>query len=631
MSWLYTVVFAGLLFSSQESSEPTPEVTIQNDPVVTESLLSDETEKFDQTYPLTANGKFSISNINGSITLEAWDRSEVRVEYVKTADTRERLAEVDVRIDSKPDSLRIETDYGDWRKNNGDGWHTGRKLQVDFHVMVPRGASLSEVETVNGSVTLSNFVNFSKVAAVNGTVTASNLRGTANLSTVNGEIAADFDQLEAGGKVILNTVNGHVKLVIPSDSNATVKVDTLNGAITNDFGLPVRKGKYVGRDLYGRIGSGETQIRLTSVNGGLSIGRRNDGKNPNPSTNLLPQKKDDDDYWDKDDGDESSRISTKTNREIAKAAKDAEKQIKMIQPEIAKITVESVARAADADKLAAEVVKSEEVQKSIKDIQIQQADMARAVEAVFVTPVPRVVKKSGSIPVNGVPKVTIDGKGCSVSIRGWDKSEVRYSLTQVSSTSDHSPLKISEDHTDSAVNISVDDPAASKAYLDNELKRVHIEIFVPRKSNLKIKANGEIRLEGVSGDVSLTGGEDSINVRDVDGILQVANSDGRIRVIGFRGEINAESSGGSISLEGDFQKLKAHANIGSIMLTLPDDAQADIETTSSAIQGEGITLTRTGGDEKLAKYRIGKGGARFQIETDGEVKIRGAGTLRSSL
>src|SRR5262249_29165227 len=151
------------------------------------------------------------------------------------------------------------------------GWRHNGKLQVEFHVTAPRGAVLNEVETVNGSVSVSNFSNYTKISAVNGDVSAANLRGTANLSTVNGQLSADFDRLDTGSKVNLSTVNGTARVVIPSDSNATFKVDSLNGNITNDFGLPVRKGKYVGRDLYGKVGSGDVSIRMSSVNGALTI------------------------------------------------------------------------------------------------------------------------------------------------------------------------------------------------------------------------------------------------------------------------------------------------------------------------------------------------------------------------
>ncbi len=637
MSWLYTIVFAGLMFSSADNSVSNSEPSVQICPAAVEKPAQDETEKFAQSYPLNANGKVSVSNVNGSIVVEAWDLPQVKLEYTKTADSKERLADVDIRIDAKPESFSVETDYGNGKSRNGDRWKNGGKLQVDYHLMVPRGAFLNEIETVNGSVTVSNFVNFTKISAVNGTVNAANLRGTANLSTVNGEVIADFDRLETGSKIILSTVNGHVNLVIPSDSSATINADSLNGNISNDFGLPVRKGKYVGRDLYGRIGSGDVRIKLDSVNGALAIGRKNDGKPLSPATNLLPQKEKDDEDWDKSDHEISTLKSGKINKDIEKAIKesqkvsvkamaDAQKEIERIKPEIAMIDAQVIQRALES-------VKTNEVQAKISEsMAMQKQVLARIVETGFASSVPRVEKKSESFPVKGVPKVTVEAKGCSVTVRGWDKSEVQYRVTQFSDPNNRTPLKVTENHNESAVNIKVENPSyeARDGHFFDDSRRMRIEVFVPRKSNLKISTNGEIRLEGVSGDVELAGSEESINVRDVDGSLRVSNSDGRIRVIGFRGDIDAQTSDGTINLEGDFSKLHAHAGDGSIVITLPENASADIESNCDRIQSDGVEVVRVSGDENLSKYRIGKGGSLFKIETEGEIKIRAAGTLKES-
>ena len=101
--------------------------------------------------------------------------------------------------------MRVETDYGNWnarrqarleKKNYG-------KLKVEYRLTVPRKAILDEIETVNGSVKISNTQQSTKASAVNGNVRATNLRGTARLSTVNGTIEADFDQLQTGSKISL--------------------------------------------------------------------------------------------------------------------------------------------------------------------------------------------------------------------------------------------------------------------------------------------------------------------------------------------------------------------------------------------------------------------------------------------
>ncbi|MCV4754757.1 hypothetical protein OFC37_35365, partial [Escherichia coli] len=56
------------------------------------------------------------------------------------------------------------------------------------------------------------------------------------------------------------------------------RADTLNGNITNDVGLSVRKSGFIGRNLSGKIGNGTVSVRLSNVNGSIAITRKTDGK-----------------------------------------------------------------------------------------------------------------------------------------------------------------------------------------------------------------------------------------------------------------------------------------------------------------------------------------------------------------
>lgn len=619
MSWLYTIVFAGLMFASQNgtASNTADKTSLAN--TATEAARQDETERFEQSYPLNSSGRVSVSNVNGSIIVEAWDKNEVKLEAVKIADSKETLSEVQLRIDSTPDSFSVATDYDDWKMKNKGEWGRNRRLEVQFSLFVPRGAVLNEVETVNGSVTVSDFTNYTKVSAVNGDVKVANLRGTANLSTVNGGVTADFDRLVAGSRISLSTVNGHVNLVIPSDSSAVLKADSVNGNISNDFGLPVRKGQYVGRDLYGRIGSGEVSIKLSSVNGPLAIGRKNDGKTPGPATNLLPQKSRDEQDWNDQDSETSVVDTEKLNKEVAKAVKesqkvtaialkDAQKEITKIKPEIAKIDAEELKKA----------ISSADLQARIADgIAAQQAALARLRDTNFITALPRIEKKSASFDVKGVPKVTIDAVGCSVWVRGWDKPTVKYAVTQFSDSRKKEALQMNESHSDSLVNIRIvnSDENAQNGNFFNDLRRVRIEVFVPRKTNLKINSNAEIRLEGVSGEIELTGGDESINVRDADGNLRLTNENGLVRLIGFRGALDATTSDGDLFLEGDFEKISTNAGDGTIVLTVPENMNASIRSNTD-VEAEGVQIITDGKNV----WRIGKGGPKYSF-TFGEGKL----------
>ena len=629
MNWLYTLVFAGLAFSTQ-STPVTKNSLIDTAPAALVSA-TDETERFEQTYPFNAGGRVHVSNVNGSITMEAWDRNEIKLVYTKTAESRERLADVEVQIEATQDRFEVETDYGNWKRDNG-GWRNNGKINVDFQLMVPRGAFLSDIETVNGSVSISNFTNRMSVSAVNGSVDATNIRGTARLSTVNGEARAEFDRLEPGSKISLETVNGKANLVIPSDASATIRAESVNGNITNDFGLPVRKGKFVGRDLYGRVGTGDVQIKLESVNGALTISRKNDGRTVSPATDLLPQKDNDDEDWDDDD---SMLDTARMNKEIAKSVKDstkatakamAETKVKIgkLEPEIAKITAQSIEQAAKAVEQTSEYMRSDEFRDSVRELQRSQEVIARMGDAVFSPGVPRIEKRSDSITVKGTPKVKVDARGCSVHVLGWDKSEVQYRITQYSDPRRQTPVNINESHTDKSVTLNIENAG------EHGVRQVRIEIYVPKRSDLDIDSDGEIRIEGVSGELQLKGADESINVRDVDGSLTVANADGRIRVIGFHGNVDAKSGDGSISLEGEFGALRANTDGGNVIVTVPEGTGADLDSNCDAVVADGMVLERVDVDSERSHYKIGSGGTPFLINAGGEIRIRSLASLKAN-
>jgi DUF4097 and DUF4098 domain-containing protein YvlB len=638
MSWLISLVLAGMVFSN-DATGPVQKNNYTNTEA-TKIVQMDETERFEQTYPLSANGRVSVSNVNGSITIDTWERNEVKLEAVKTADDKSKLSEVEIQIDAQKDYLKVETNYDSWKSDGGNrGWKNYGRLSVEYHLTVPKNAVLDEIETVNGSVNITNSNNLTKASTVNGEVIANNLRGTANLSTVNGTVEANFDQLQSSSKITLETVNGKVNLTIPSDADATIKADTVNGSIVNDFGLPVRKGQYVGKDLYGKIGSGEVQIRLNSVNGGLNIKRKNDGKNVNPATNLLPQKskEDDEDDWNSDDdGDSDSSVNvSKMNKDINKSVresqKDAARQMKEAQKEMADAQKEM-------DKIRPELAKlnTAEMQAKIDEsMKIQRETMARLADANFLSGAPVIEKKDETFTVKGTPKVSVDAKNCAVSVRGWDKSEVQYSITRISKRRNQKPLEFTAEHSDSEVKIRINGgkDSSNEDYF-GEAERLRVEVFVPKKSNLWIRTDREIRLENVSGDIDLKGADESINVRDVDGKLRVASADGRIRVIGFKGEIESQTADGDMNLEGDFQKITATTGDGNIILNLPDDASATIRANTESVDLKGIAPSRiktVDVSEDSSVWRIGNGSANYNFTVaDGNIIVRNANILKSN-
>jgi len=233
------------------------------------------TEEFHQTYPLSANGRVSIENINGGVRISVWDQNMVKVDAVKRAYKKERLDEAKVDVSTTADSVRIRTEYPDRNQSFSDSESRryNNPAEVEYTLTIPRKARIDSADLVNGSLEIDGAEGDVKAACVNGQLKARGLTGDVKLSTVNGGVEATITRLEESKSTSLNSVNGSIVLTIPSDSNAQVKASTIHGSITNDFGLQVNDGDYVGHDLSGQIGNGGPRIRLSNVNGSIAIKR----------------------------------------------------------------------------------------------------------------------------------------------------------------------------------------------------------------------------------------------------------------------------------------------------------------------------------------------------------------------
>jgi len=251
------------------------------------------TEEFHQTYTLTPGGRVELENINGAVHISSWDQNEVKVDAVKYADTKDRLDEAHIEIDSGKDYLSIRTKYPDHDLTFNWGSHNN-PASVEYTVTVPRDIRLDEIKLINGELDVTGVSGEVHASCINGKLEAHNLSGRAELSTINGHLDARFDQLSSSS-VELKSVNGSVELTIPSDSKAEIEASTVSGGIENDFGLHVNNHRFVGHDLRGELGNGGPQIKLENVNGRIEIRHASDGRALSPAKDLSHRDKDDED------------------------------------------------------------------------------------------------------------------------------------------------------------------------------------------------------------------------------------------------------------------------------------------------------------------------------------------------
>jgi len=220
-----------------------------------------------KTYDLDSNGRVSLSNVNGDVKVEACDCDQVKMTADIYASNETTLEKVSIKVKESTSHLNIETHHADEKHifRNGDSW------RVEYRLSVPRNARLDKFELVNGDLTVSGVKGELIAELVNGEVSADNLTAPVNLETVNGTIDVSFADLSEVSHITLESVNGAIRLGMPSDADMEVDASTVSGSISTDFDLRVDRDKVVGSDLHDRIGAGKTHVKLENVNGAIRL------------------------------------------------------------------------------------------------------------------------------------------------------------------------------------------------------------------------------------------------------------------------------------------------------------------------------------------------------------------------
>ena len=558
-------------------------------------------EEFHQTYPLSLTGRVSLENINGGVQIKVWDRAAVQVDAVKKAYRKDRLAEARIEVNATEENIRIKTEYPDENQTfrGGEGRYDN-PATVEYTLTVPRKAMLESIEMVNGSIDIDGVEGNIKASSINGRVNARGLLAEARLSTINGPLNATFSQLEESKPISLNSVNGNLTLIIPSNANASIHAGTVHGDISTDFGLKVTHGEYVGHSMDGQIGTGGPKIKLANVNGAIRVSHAQDGLPLSPAASVQGE----------NEGDEAIEVNVP-------AVEVAEK---------VRVRVETARIAREAQREAQRQVDAA-MRDAQKEVERAQREMVREQARAARVPVrPRgpgniyserfTEKETRTFTVSGSPRVTINTFDGAVTVHGWDKSEVTYTATKAAN--DEASLKsISIEAQQQGDGISINTSN------EEENGSVSFDVYVPKQSTLHVSSgDGALHLEGVTGQITLRSGDGPIEVSNSGGQLQVNTGDGVVRVMKFDGQVEAHTGDGAIDLDGNFNALTARTGDGTISLTVPAGSSFTIETNApNEINNEGFVVAEdVNPSPRVKRWRIGNGGKVFVLKT-GEGKI----------
>jgi len=224
-------------------------------------------EEIEKSFTVTGESDFSLSNLNGTVEIYSWQENTIKVLASISAETQESRDDVTINMAQHGQKVSVQTDY------KGKGYRQNKQsAKVDYQIWLPAETNLSDIELVNGSLTIKNVDGKVEAEVVNGSINATGLSGNSEISAVNGSVNVDYKaQADDVESIEIETVNGRIELYLPQSINAKVSADTMHGSIKTAFGLAATKSTFSGYNLRGEIGSGGTNIDLDSVNGSIKL------------------------------------------------------------------------------------------------------------------------------------------------------------------------------------------------------------------------------------------------------------------------------------------------------------------------------------------------------------------------
>ena len=271
-------------------------------------------ESLDTVVTLDRSATVDLSLLSGRVTVTGSGGSQARVHAFTDRG--------DLQFDAEPGRIRLQVDPS-----------RGGRGNATFEVSVPAGTrvivnSISapvsvrgakgevDINAVSGSVIVEDASRKVKAASVSGNVQVSQVTGDVRASSVSGQVDVsgvngDLETETVSGRIMMNSANsryvragtvsgritysgtfapdgtyefkshsGSVRLVLPENVGAQLRIETFSGSVDSDFPVtlqPSPDGRGAGQKMEFKIGNGRSRIVAESFSGSIKL-ERGDGR-----------------------------------------------------------------------------------------------------------------------------------------------------------------------------------------------------------------------------------------------------------------------------------------------------------------------------------------------------------------
>ena len=191
-------------------------------------------EIVDQHFDVDADATLRVQNTDGSIRVYAAEAPVITVQAIKKAYNTERLRGIRVETKATPSSVAITTSFPPRKNAVSD-----RSGTVDYIIVVPQTARISQLELTNGEILVEGLRNGgnAKARLVNGWMIGRNCFGSLDFTVDTGRLDIVYDWWE-NHEFAIKALNhrGHVHAIFPSQASLNLSATATEGRVANGFG-----------------------------------------------------------------------------------------------------------------------------------------------------------------------------------------------------------------------------------------------------------------------------------------------------------------------------------------------------------------------------------------------------------
>ncbi len=239
------------------------------------------------TVPLSSPGKaytLKVHLVTGSIKVMGYDGKDVIINVTPRGGEEEksRASENGMKRISASGGYEVTAKEAD----NNVTVNTGNPNKaIDLDLKVPQDGKI-KIGTVNdGDIVVENVKGELEVNNVNDAITMTNISGSVVANTVNGDVTVIFNSVDPKAPMAFSTLNGDVKVTLPADTKANLKLKSDNGDVFSDFDIDIDKtppkvnkttepGMYkIKKDdwVYGKINGGGPEMMMKNMQGDIYV------------------------------------------------------------------------------------------------------------------------------------------------------------------------------------------------------------------------------------------------------------------------------------------------------------------------------------------------------------------------